>query len=257
MAKRFKYSWTGLLTAFFLVFSTLSYAQGGDSGEKDQAQSQAKAEGEEEFDANKVILEHVKDAHTWHFFSINDHEVSLPLPVIIYVPKTGFSIFMSSRFHHGATAYKGFRMLTPEYIEEYNLSSNSYFPGSIIAVHADESPNLFVPVYDLSLTRNVLQAMLSMLLLILIFVGLARKYSRNPNKAPSGFQNAVEPVILFIRDDVARPYLGDKADKYLPFLLSIFFFIWVNSLLSLIPGSANVAGNLAFTGVLADRKSVV
>ncbi len=251
MTKPFKYSWTGLLTVFFLIFFSFSYAQPGHPGAENGNHQENQAEEESGFDANAVILEHVKDSHYWHFFSINGHDVSLALPVIIYVPKSGFSIFMSSRFHHGEAIYKGFKMLTPEYIAKYKLSKNSYFPGSIIAVNADGSPNLFVPVYDLSLTRNVLQAMLSAILLILIFVGIAKKYTRNPHRAPSGFQNAIEPFVLFIRDDVARPYLEDKADKYLPFLLTIFFFIWINSLLALIPGSANVAGNLAFTGALA------
>jgi F-type H+-transporting ATPase subunit a len=167
------------------------------------------------------------------------------------VPKQGFSIFSASRFHHGESSYEGFRLMTKAYIAQYQLAQNTYFPGRIIAVREDGSPNLDKPVYDFSLTRNVLQMILSAILLILIFNGMARKYSRNPHKAPSGFQNALEPIVLFIRDDVARPYLGNKAEKYLPYLLTIFFFIWINALLALIPGSANVAGNLAFTGVLA------
>ncbi len=254
MIKALKYSWTGSFAAFLIFFCSfypaLSFAQAEEPDVQGQ-EAVDSAEEESGFNADEVILEHVKDSHYWHFFSINGYEASLSLPVILYVPKSGFSVFMSSRFHHGETPYKGFRLLTADYISEYNLSTNKYFPGTIIAVNPDGSPNLFVPVYDISLTRNVLQAMLSALLLILIFVGMARKYSRNPHKAPSGFQNALEPFVLFIRDDVARPYLGDKADRYLPLLLTIFFFIWINSLLALIPGSANVAGNLAFTGVLA------
>ncbi len=254
MTKPLKYSWTATFTAFLLIFCMLLPAFTFAQSEGNNAQDQEAVDSSDEvdgFDANAVILEHVKDSHYWHFFSVKGFEASLALPVILYVPKSGFSIFMSSRFHHGEVAYRGFRLLTPEYIAKYNLSTNKYFPGTIIAVNPDGSPNLFIPVYDISLTRNVLQAILSGILLILIFVGMARKYARNPNKAPSGFQNALEPFVLFIRDDVARPYLGNKADRYLPFLLTIFFFIWINSLLALIPGSANVAGNLAFTGVLA------
>lgn len=205
----------------------------------------------EGFDADKVILEHIKDSHVWHFFDWKGHPVALSLPVILYVPKQGLSIFSAARFHHGEASHEGFRLMTKAYIAEYNLPENKYFAGRVIAVHEDGSPNLEVPVYDFSMTRNVLQMILSAVLLILIFNGMARKYSRNPNKAPSGFQNALEPFVLFIRDDVARPYLGNKAEKYLPYLLTIFFFIWINALLGLIPGSANVAGNLAFTGVLA------
>jgi F-type H+-transporting ATPase subunit a len=203
------------------------------------------------FDANKVILEHIKDAHQWHFFTVNGHPVILSLPVILYVAGKGWSMFSASGFHEGDKPHEGFRLLTNEYITKYKLAPNKFFPGRIIAVHNDGSPNMDKAVYDFSLTRNVMQMMLSAVLLILIFQGMARKYGSNPNKAPSGFQNAVEPFVLFIRDDVAKPFLGRHYKKYLPFLLTIFFFIWVNALLGLIPGSANVPGNLAFTGVLA------
>ena len=203
------------------------------------------------FDANKVILEHIKDAHEWHFFAVNGHQVVLPLPVVLFVAGRGWSVFSAARFDHGRQTYKGFRMLTGDYIRRYNLPAKSYFSGKIIAVKADGSPNFDLAIYDYSLTRNVMQMMLSAFLLVLIFVGMASKYRKNPGKAPSGFQNALEPFVLFIRDDVAKPYLGKRYLAYLPFLLTVFFFIWINSLLGLIPGAANVPGNLAFTGVLA------
>lgn len=256
--KPFKHTLAAIFTVFLLIFAlgicTATHAQTNakDSLPENAAAHPEVAEQKEGgFDANKVILEHIKDAHEWHFFTINGHDITLPLPVILYVPKHGFTLFMSSRFHEGERTYQLFRLMTDEYIEHHHLDPNTYFPGRIIAVHADDSPNLDRAVYDFSLTKNVLQMILSAILLILIFNGMARKYARNPNKAPSGFQNALEPFVLFIRDDVARPYLGTKAEKYTPFLLTIFFFIWINSLLALIPGSANVAGNLAFTGVLA------
>ena len=258
VVKRFKYSLVASLAILCLAFCAVLPAAARAASSQDRT-SEAVAvttpapetEAKEGFDADKVILEHIKDSHVWHFFDFNGHPVALSLPVILYVPKQGLSMFFSSRFHHGEESYEGFRMMTKEYIAKYNLSPNTYFAGRIIAVHQDNSPNLDIPVYDFSLTRNVLQMILSAILLILIFNGMARKYSRDPHKAPSGFQNALEPVVLFIRDDVARPYLGHKAEKYLPYLLTIFFFIWINAILALIPGSANVAGNLAFTGVLA------
>lgn len=246
------------LASICLLVSTIFPVNGQTTMPSDSALSStetltaAKEEPEQgSFNADKVILDHIRDSHIWHFFDLNGHPVAISLPVILYVPKQGISIFSASRFHHGETPYEGFLLMTKEYIAKYNLSPDTYFAGRIIAVHADGSPNLDKPVYDFSLTRNVLQMILSAILLILIFNGMARKYSKNPNKAPSGFQNALEPVVLFIRDDVARAYLGNKAEKYLPYILTVFFFIWINSLLALIPGSANVAGNLAFTGVLA------
>lgn len=246
------------LTVICIIVSTIFPVYGQSAMPSDSvsgsAQTLTAAKEEPEkggFDADKVILDHIKDSHVWHFFDWNGHPVALSLPVILYVPKQGISIFSASRFHHGETSYDGFRLMTKEYIAKYNLPASTYFAGRVIAVHEDGSPNLDKPVYDFSMTRNVLQMILSAILLILIFNGMARKYSRNPNKAPSGFQNALEPFVLFIRDDVARPYLGNKAEKYLPYILTVFFFIWINALLALIPGSANVAGNLAFTGVLA------
>lgn len=203
------------------------------------------------FQAAKVIIGHVSDAHEWHFFTLNGHAFALPLPVILYVPKQGFSFFSSSRLGDGDSAYEGFRMLTTRYIQAQGLDNRKFLPGHIIAVKANGSPNLDKAVYDISLTKNTLQMMLSCLLMILIFTAMARKYARNPNRAPSGFQNALEPFVIFIRDDVARAYLGRHAEKYLAFLLTVFFFIWTNALLGLIPGSANVPGNIAFTGVLA------
>ena len=109
-------------------------------------------------------------------------------------------------------------------------------------------------IYDFSITKNVLAMMLAVLVLMIITIGMARSYSKRQGKAPKGFHNLVEPLILFIRDDVARASIGHKADKYLPMLLSIFFFIFVNNIFGLIPifpGGANVTGNIAVTMVLA------
>ena len=233
------------LTAYFTAFFLLSGAL------INPRMAGANPPPPKPFDANKVILEHIKDAHQWHFFTVNGHEVVLPLPVILYVPGKGWSIFSASGLAEGNQIHDGFRMLTSDYIRTHNLSTSSFFPGRIIAVNPDGSPNFDRAVYDFSMTRNVVQMMLAALLLILIFQGVARKYGANPNKAPSGFQNALEPFVLFIRDDVAKPFLGSHYHKYLPYLLTVFFFIWINALIGLIPGSANVPGNLAFTGVLA------
>ncbi|WP_344974527.1 F0F1 ATP synthase subunit A [Compostibacter hankyongensis] len=245
--KQFKYTFTVVLTLVCLLAAgRFSFAQeaAGEAGVQEE-------KTEKGFDANEVILQHIKDAHEWHFFTWKGHPVSLSLPVILYVPNQGWSVFSSARFHHGEEVYKGFQLMTGEYIHAHGLDPNKFFAGKVIAVNEDGSPNMDKAVYDLSLTRNVMQMILAALLLFFIFRGMAGKYEKNPGKAPSGFQNAVEPFVIFIRDSVARPYLGKKTGKYLPYLLTVFFFIWINALVSLIPGSANVAGNLAFTGVLA------
>jgi F-type H+-transporting ATPase subunit a len=106
-------------------------------------------------------------------------------------------------------------------------------------------------VIDFSITKNVAAMFLSVILLFWVFFSVKRGYSRNAGKAPKGIQSFFEPIILFIRDEVAIPNIGPKYEKYLPYLLSIFFFIWFNNMLGLFPGSANVTGNIAVTMTLA------
>ncbi|HZG23588.1 MAG TPA: F0F1 ATP synthase subunit A, partial [Chitinophagaceae bacterium] len=135
----------------------------------------------------------------------------------------------------------------------YKLEHNK-----IVAVNEDGSVNESLKVYDFSLTRNVVQMLLALLVLVWIMVSVANKYRRNGSSvAPSGLQNAVEPVITFIRDEVGKPNLGHSYRKYMPYLLTIFFFILINNLFGLIPGTANVTGNIAFTMILAFISLVV
>lgn len=201
---------------------------------------------------SKIILEHVSDAHEFHFFTFGKHPVSIPLPVILYSPAKGWSVFMSSNFKHGEEVYNGYRLLNEEYVEENKLDEKVYKPGKIFAADASGNPDASVKVYDLSLGRNAVQVIISVILLIWIMNSVAGKYARGQGvrTAPSGFQNAVEPVIAFVRDEVGKSNLGDKYEKYMPLLLSLFFFILINSLIGLLPGTANVTGNIAFTAVL-------
>src|SRR5690606_38876670 len=106
---------------------------------------------------------------------------------------------------------------------------------------------------DLSITKSIFGMFLVIILLVIMFSAAARKYKRNPGKAPSGLQNALEPFILFIRDEVARPSIGRKADRYVPFLLTTFFFVWMSNMLGLIPflGGFNITGTIAVTAVLS------
>ena len=193
------------------------------------------------FDANEVIFDHVLDAHEFHFTSYTgsdgkEHPVGIPLPVILYSPQRGLDMFMSSRFEHGHATYKGYKL---EHGKVHAVNQN----GAI-----DES----IKVYDLSLTRNVVQMILALTLLVIVMVNIAKKYRKGTgtHRAPTGFQNAIEPVITFIRDEVAKPNLGHKYERYIPLLLTIFFFILINNIFGLIPGSANVTGNIAFTAIL-------
>lgn len=233
-----------VLGLFFLLVSPVSRAGGGSS---------------EKLDAASVIFDHVSDAHEFHFFTIRNESdphhskhVSLPLPVIMYQQGKGVDVFMSSSFHHGHDAYKGYRLMTAEFMEEHGLDKASFKPGKIYAVDAAGMPVLNAGVYDLSLTKNAVQMLIALTLLIILMTSIAKRYKKGQGvgTAPKGWQNAIEPVITFVRDDVAKPNLGKKADKYLPFLLTVFFFILINNIFGLIPGAANVTGNIAFTFVL-------
>jgi F-type H+-transporting ATPase subunit a len=211
-------------------------------------------------DPAKIIMEHVGDGHEFHFTTIGHTHLTIPLPVILYSPeKGGLSVFMSSAFHHGEETHEGYRLLDEKFIEEHHLEEVKdakgkpvFKEGVIYAVGADGMPNANIKVWDFSLTRNATQLILSLILLVWLMTGVAKRYKKGEGvkTAPTGFQNAVEPVITFVRDEVARPNLGKKSDKYLPYLLTVFFFILINNLVGLIPGSANVTGNIAFTAML-------
>ena len=114
---------------------------------------------------------------------------------------------------------------------------------------------LTAKIYDLSITKNVAALLFSLMLMLVIFLSVAKSYT-NTRKglAPKGFQNAIEPIILLVRDDIAKASIGKKYERFMPFLLTIFFFILINNLMGLIPilpGGANVTGNIAVTLVLA------
>lgn len=221
-----------LVAAFsvvLLAFATTTKAQEGDKG--GHAESHPG-----KFDAGKTILHHIADSHEWHFFSMGEKHITLPLPVILYSPQRGLSIFSSSKFHHGEEIHNGYK-------NEHD---------HIVAVNGAGAVDETVKVYDFSITKNVAQMLLAVIILVWIMVSVAKKYSRQgAGKAPSGLQNAIEPVITFVRDDVARPNLGYKYKKYMPYLLTVFFFILINNIFGLLPGAANVTGNIAFTALLA------
>lgn len=226
-----------LLVAGFSVFLCLF------SGVlKAQEKAPERAAGKHQsFDANEVIFGHVLDAHEYHFLSYRgsggkEHHISIPLPVILYSPQRGFAAFSSSRFHHGEEIYQGYKMAG----------------NKIVPVNADGSVDTSVRVFDVSLTRNTVQMILALCVLVFLLIRIAGKYKSGigTTRAPTGFQNLMEPVITFVRDEVAIPNLGLKYGKYLPYLLTVFFFILINTLFGLVPGSANVTGNIAFTLVL-------
>jgi F-type H+-transporting ATPase subunit a len=224
-----------VFSVFLLIFSVPAYAGGGE-GEK-----------AEKLNIGKVIFEHVLDGHEFHFFG-----ASVPLPVILYSKEKGLSFFMSSKFHHGTETHDGYMILTEHNIEELGLDPKKYHAEEIYVAGADGKPDTAVKVYDFSLTRNVVQMILALVLFVWIMLSIAKRYKSGVGvtSAPKGSQSLLEPVITFVRDEVAKPNLGHKYEKYLPYLLTVFFFILINNIFGLIPGSANVTGNIAFTAIL-------
>ncbi len=224
---------------FLTVFSTTVFAQehGKEAGGE---------KTEEKLNMKEVIFGHVMDGHEFHFFG-----ASLPLPVLLYSPERGFSAFMSSNFHHGHEPYKDYVLLNAENIKELGLDPKKFTAGKIIPIK-DDKYDASTKVYDISLTRNVVQMFLALIILVWIMTSIAKKYKagQGVTSAPKGMQSLLEPVVAFVRDEVAVPNLGYKANNYLPYLLTIFFFILINNIFGLIPGSANVTGNIAFTLVL-------
>ena len=207
--------------------------------------------GEAAFNPVPTIMHHIGDAHDWHFWGEGEHSVGIPLPIILW-DDNGLNVFMSSKFHHGehvAESNGNYYVLYHEKIYKTDAEGNISFDehGHL----TNEKP------LDLSITKNVASMLLSFVILILVFTAVASNYKKG-NLVPKGIAGFLEPVILFVRDEVAIPNIGEKKyAKYMPYLLTLFFFIWINNLLGLLPGAANVTGNIAVTFTLAAIAMIV
>ncbi len=251
-------SFKSLLVAGFSVL--LLFIFNPAAAQEDSAHKEVK----KTFDAKEIIFGHVLNNHDFHIIDIvgdngEKRPISIPLPVILYSKQRGLEAFMSSRFHHGEENYRNYMMLTDEKIKELKLDPTKYNAQDIVAVNDQGEIDTSVRIYDISLSKNVVQMFISMGLFLWVMLVIAKKYlsGQGVTSAPKGSQSLIEPVITFVRDEVAKPNLGARYEKYLPFLLTIFFFILINNIIGLIPGSANVTGNIAFTAVLGIISFVV
>lgn len=208
---------------FVLLFSFLTLT----------AFAEAPVEGGK-FQPGDMITHHIADDYTWHFA---DGAV-IYLPVIL-VDNGEFKVFSSHNFYdenHETVPYNG-----------YALDH-----GHIVRVdEAGEPLEDHAALYDFSITKNVASMFISVILLFGIFFTIAGRYKKNPKAAPSGIQSFFEPIIIFVRDEIAKANIGPKYERYMPYLLTVFFFIWFNNLLGLMPGGANLTGNIAVTLILA------
>ena len=187
-----------------------------------------KAEGED-FNMGEMIMHHVLDDYQYEIM----HGLVIPLPVILYTEKNGLLIFSSSNLFDDdhvplEEGYNGFK----------------YYHGKLKPIDQDAS------YVDLSITKNVAFLILTATLMILVFLSVAKGYSKK-NSAPKGIQALFEPVIIFVRDDTVKPNIGENYEKYLPYMLTLFFFIFFGNVLGLMPGAANLTGNIAVTLSLA------
>jgi F-type H+-transporting ATPase subunit a len=213
----------------FLLVSVFTY--NFSFAQHEEHAGAAHGEGKEEkFNIGEMIMHHIKDSHEWEFA----HGVTLPLPVMLWSDGK-LNVFSSSRFHENGGQYNGF-------INEHE---------HIYKVGADGKADKTSHVLDFSITKNVASLLLSAILLILVFTTVAKGYIKNTGKAPSGLQSVFEPIILFLRDEIIKPAIGKNYLRYFPYLLTLFFFIWFNNLLGLLPGGVNLTGNIAVTVVLA------
>jgi len=211
-----------LLVAAFSFFCMGIFTPAFSQDEKDHK------EEKKSFNAKEIIFGHVLNNHDFHLLDIvkdngEKHPVSIPLPVILYSKERGLTAFMSSRFHHGEENHDGYMMLTDEKIEALHLDDKKYNAQDIVAVTADGVMDPTVRIYDISLTRNVVQMILALALFTWVMLSIAKKYKmgQGVTTAPKGAQGLIEPVIIFVRDEVAKPNLGKKYSSYLPFLLTI------------------------------------
>lgn len=229
--------------AFLTLVLVFSFSFGFSSNED------TKTEGEA-FDTSELIFHHITDSHGFHVAG----DFSVPLPVILWTDN-GLVTFMSSEFHHDID---GKTIVERKGMKFVNLHEKIYQldeGATAVAFDAEHHPTNAKRPLDFSITKNVFSMLLSVALLLLIFIAAARSYRKSDANMPSGIGKFMEPIIVFIRDEVAIPNIGENHyKKYMPFLLTLFFFIWVNNIFGLIPFfpfSANLSGNIAFTMTLA------
>lgn len=196
--------------------------------------------GAEELDMNEYLFGHVGDSYEWHITTVNGHPVSVFLPVIVRSKTSGWHVFSSKHLEEGG--YEGFY-----------VSSSEKYSGKI--VERGPSGEEVRPL-DLSITKNVAGLMFNSALLVLLVLLTARWYKKHDarEEAPRGFAGVMEMMITMVEDDIIKECIGKEYKRYSPYLLTAFFFIFINNLMGIVPffpGGANITGNIAVTFVLA------
>ncbi len=195
----------------------------------------AQEEREQTPDVKKIVFSHIGDSYGWHITRIGGREIGVPLPVIVR-GSGGWRLFSSARLENGAS-YDGFA-----------LAADGKYEGKVVETATGKRP------VDLSITKNALAVMVSCTLLLAMVLPVARKYRKGGHRAYGGWAGTMEMVVMDVHDNVIKPCVGPDYRRYSPYLLTAFFFIFLNNLLGLVPifpAGANVTGNIAVTLVLA------
>lgn len=216
---------------FFLIFISLPFV--------------SRAEG---VDVKEVVLGHIGDSYDWHITTIGDKHISIPLPVIVRGHNGEWHCFSSGHLLHSHEGYEGFL-----------VAHDGLYAGKLVEILPDGTQ--YRPL-DLSITKTVAGLFINCIVLLLIVMGVARRYRGDTptSKAKGGFAAMVEVMVEFVLDEVIKPGVGKNWAKFAPFLLTVFFFILVNNLMGLIPlfpAGTNVTGNITITMVLAISSFVV
>jgi F-type H+-transporting ATPase subunit a len=221
------------LLLLFLLTGTRIYAEETVNHPEEKAK----------LNVTELIMDHVGDSYDWHVTTFGHTHLSIPLPVIVK-GQSGWHLFSSARFEHGHAEYQGFY-----------LSKEGKFKGKVVEKNARGEE---IRPLDLSITKNACSLLMSSACLILLIMSCAAWYKKRLGKpeeaSPHGFIAMIEMLVMSIVDDVVKPCIGKKYKRYVPYLLTVFFFIFFDNLLGIIPifpGGANVTGNIAITSVLA------
>lgn len=205
-------------------------------------------------DIAEVAFEHILDSHSWHFWGEGHDAVSAPLPVILKTDQ-GLVMFMSSAFHHDHHAEHVAEVNNQRFVnykEDIFIASDTPNEHGQYLTYNEKGEVVNAKPLDFSITKNVTQLLISALVLTLLFTSVARSYKKHGvTTAPKGKQSFLEPLIVFVRDDIAKGNIGARGEKFTPYLLTVFFIILINNVFGLVPISANVTGNIAFTLTLS------
>lgn len=204
-------------------------------------------EVEEKFNAGDLIFDHILDSYDWHICTWKGKHISVYLPIIVFCDNE-LHCFSSKHFHH-EHQYHARNKHGDDVV--FEIPEEGKYAGKVVRVMDDGSHQ---KPFDISITKTVCGLLISCTLLLVIFFLVVKGYRKRGEKAPKGIQALIEPLILYVRDDIAKPNIGKNYELYLPYLITVFFFIFFNNLLGLIPFfpfGANITGNIAVTAVLA------